>query len=65
MVMPVSAMLSMIASLGTPFFTGPVVPLNLRTKKSTGHLLLSALPPTFPALRGRRQANHNGRQPNG
>jgi hypothetical protein len=34
MVMPVSVMLAIIAVLGTPFFTGAVVPLNLRTKKS-------------------------------
>ena len=31
--MPVSAMLSMIASLGTPFSMGPVVPLSLRMSR--------------------------------
>jgi hypothetical protein len=43
-VVPVSAMLSIIASLGTPFFTEPAIPVILRIKKSTGHLLLGTLP---------------------
>jgi hypothetical protein len=58
MVVPVSAMLSIIASLATPFFTGPVVPVILRIKKSTEGLLLGTRPANSYSVRWRGRRRH-------